>query len=519
MSTGNAARTSNTRRLPVEHIGLVAGPVLAGICWLVLPAEYLMPDGRWETFDPAGRTTLALMVWMATWWLTEAVEISVTALLPLAVLPLGGGMTIKAVAAPYASDLIFLFMGGFMLALSMQRWSLDRRIALVTLRLVGTRPANMIGGCMMATAMISGFVSNTATAAMMLPIGLGVVELVRSRTASAESSHSQNFATCMILGIAYAGSIGGVATIIGSPPNTFLVGFLRDQIDPDYRATISFVKWMAIGVPLVAVFLPISWWLLTRVLYPVRDVQITGGRELLAETYARLGPIQRGELATLIVFGLAATAWIIRPILSEGLHAAGDPDQLFVPPLVPGLSDAGIAITAALALFLIPVDWRRRQFVMNWETASKLPWGILILFGGGLSLAAAIEGNGVAEFIGSQTHRLAHVPPVVLVIVVVASVVFFSELASNTATVTTLAPILAAIAPGLGVHPYLLVVPACLAASCAFMLPVGTPPNAIAFGTGLVTVRQMMRAGLCLNIIGIVLVTLLTLAIVRPLLL
>jgi sodium-dependent dicarboxylate transporter 2/3/5 len=306
-----------------------------------------------------------------------------------------------------------------------------------------------------------------------------------------------------MLGIAYASSIGGVATIIGTPPNVFLVGFIKNTIEPAYRQDIGFGQWMLIGVPLVLIFLPLTWLLLTRVLYPLRLQEIEGGREFLQRAYRELGPMNRGELITLIVFMSAAALWIARPWLTslqlgEGEHAVRPFSQL---------SDAGIAMTAALALFAIPVTWRTRTFTMDWQHASKLPWGILILFGGGLSLAAAIEANGVAEFIGNQTARFGWLPSIALIVIVTAAVVFFSELASNTATATTLIPILAAMAPGLGTHPYLLIVAATLAASCAFMMPVGTPPNAIVFGTGHVTMAQMIKAGFWLNLIGIVLIT------------
>lgn len=508
----------------IQWAGLVSGPAMAaGVYWF-LPERFVDAAGVAVDFTHAGRATMALMTWVAIWWLSEAIDISATALLPIVFLPLSGAATIKQATAPYGSDLIFLFMGGFILALSMQRWGLDRRIALLTLRIVGSRPHNMVAGFMAATAMISGFVSNTATAAMMLPVGLSVIALVndqaRRRGDDSALSDHRNFALCLMLGIAYAASIGGLATIIGSPPNVFIVGFVRDSIDPTYRTEISFIKWMTFGVPLALVFLPITWLLLTRVLYPIRLRQIEGGHQFIEREYRDLGPMKSGEWVTMIVFFCAAFLWIVRPILSKGWRAAqpladGAPDYV-IPPLLPGLEDAGVAMLAALALFVIPVNWRERTFTMNWNSASKLPWGILILFGGGLSLAAAIATNGVGEFIGSQTRQFAGVPPIVLVLIVTTAVIFFSELASNTATATTLVPILAAIAPGLGVHPYLLVIPAGIAASCAFMMPVGTPPNAIVFGSGYVTMPQMIKAGIWLNLIGIALIMMISYLIAMP---
>ncbi len=495
--------------------GLFAGPLLALLCYALLPSEYLPAPGR----DPveltsACRVTLSMMTWMAVWWLTEAIDLSATALLPLVLLPVFGASGIDDAARPYAHPLIFLFLGGFLLALAMQRWGLDRRIALVTLRLVGDRPMGIVGGIMLATAVLSMFVSNSATAAMMLPIALSVVALLErsgaGRAPAPQAPGRNNFAVCMMLGIAYAATIGGIGTKIGTPPNGIVIGFIEDT----YGEQIDFARWLLVGMPVMIVFLPAAWLLLTRVLSPVPRARIEGARELIASEYAALGPANRGERATFIVFLLTALAWMIRPILADGIGEG--PDRI-LPPLVPGLSDTGIAMTAALLLFVIPVDVRRREFVLDWETARRVPWGILILFGGGLSLAEAVNANGVAELIGSRVSGLGQdVPPLVVVLVVVTMVIFLTELTSNTATTATLVPVLAAIAPGLGVHPYLLIVPAAIAASCAFMLPVGTPPNAIVFGSGHLTIPQMCKAGLWLNLIGIALITALAFLVIGP---
>lgn len=496
--------------------GLFAGPLLAVLCYALLPAEYRPAPGRDPVaFTAAGRVTLAVMAWMAVWWLTEAIDISATALLPLVLLPALRALGIDDAARPYAHPLIFLFLGGFLLALAMQRWGLDRRIALVTLRLVGDRPMGIVAGIMLATAVMSMFVSNSATAAMMLPIALSVVALLKRSGpgGAAESSRPHdNFAVCMMLGIAYAATIGGIATKIGTPPNGIVIGFIEDT----YGEQIDFARWLLVGMPLVLVFGPLTWLLLTRVLYPVPHARIEGARELIASEHAALGPANRGERATFIVFVLTALAWMIRPILAGGIGEG--PDRL-LPALVPGLSDTGIAMAAALLLFVIPVDARTRTFVLDWETARRVPWGILVLFGGGLSLAEAVNANGVAEFIGSRVSGLGQdIPPLAVVIVVVAMIIFLTELTSNTATTATLVPVLAALAPGLGVHPYLLIVPAAIAASCAFMLPVGTPPNAIVFGSGHLTIPQMCKAGIWLNAIAIGLITALAFLVVRPVL-
>ncbi len=460
-------------RQVIQLSGLVGGPAGAVILFLLLPERFVDAGGSEAAFTAAGRATLAVMLWLAVWWLTEAIDIAATALLPLAAFPIigitGAGKSaaaaMKEAAAPYADPLIFLFLGGFLLALSMQRWGLGKRIALLTLRLVGTKPANMVGGFMLATGVLSAFVSNTATAAMMLPIGLSVIALVRQthgaeplEGAVRQDDVAGNFSLCLMLGIAYAASIGGIATIIGTPPNAFLVGFLRETIDQPYRTDISFAKWLAIGVPFAAVFLPIVWLMLTRVLYPIRIKDVPGGRELLRDELRRLGPPNRGEWVTFIVFMGTALAWITQPILSGGWarevdSGTGEVLSWIMPPLAPHLTDTGIAMIGGLALFVIPISFKPLQCAMNWQTTQQLPWGILILFGGGLSLAAAVQANGVAEFLGSQAARFAGMPTIVIVLIVTAGVIFLTELTSNTATTATLVPVLAAVAPGLGIEP------------------------------------------------------------------
>jgi len=497
-------------------IGLVAGPIVAVASYFLLPESYQDIDGRTVLLDQAARATLAVLALMATWWLTEAIEISATALLPIALFPLLGVADIHATTTPYGSDIIFLFMGGFLMALSMQRWQLDRRIALITLRVVGTRPPLMIGGFMAVTALLSMWVSNTATVAMMLPIALSVIDLVlRQHTGTSLEEHDglpdrgapgRNLALSLMLGIAYAASIGGIATIIGSPPNGIVVDYIRQNHGQD----ISFVQWMSLGLPLTLVFLPVAWLLITWVLYPIRVGRIEGGRAMIEREYEELGPMQPGQWVTLAVFVAMALMWIFRPLIQT---IAVDGSQPFA-----GLSDAGVAMIGGLALFIIPVDIKAGVFTMNWDRAKRLPWGILILFGGGLSLAAAVQANGVADFIGASVSAFSGVPTLVLVLIVVTMVIFMTELTSNTATTATLVPILAAIAPGLGVHPYLLIVPAAIAASCAFMMPVATPPNAIVFGSGYLTIPQMVKAGFWLNLIGVVLVTGLAFVVVQALL-
>jgi len=514
------------RRNHIQRAGLIGGPLLGLLAYLLLPAYYTGVDGSTVVLEHGARATIAVMTWMATWWLTEAIDISATALLPIAVFPIVGILPIGQATAPYGSDLIFLFMGGFILALSMQRWGLDRRIALFTLRIVGSRPPNIIGGFMLVTAAISMWVSNTATTAMMLPIALSVIDLVlkqhtgeslREAGLPSEGVAGRNFALSLMLAIAYAASIGGIATIIGSPPNGILVQFMALE----YGRDISFAEWLLIGGPVTLVFLPLAWVLITWVLYPIHIRTIEGGQALFEEEFRKLGPMHRGEWITLIVFLVTALAWVTRPLLGEITLGAGDAAWQ---PLA-GLSDGGIAIVAALTLFVIPIaapaaarsaQAGAMSFVMDWPTALKLPWGILILFGGGLSLAAAVQANGVAEFIGAQAGFLGGMPTVVLVLAVTTGMIFLTELTSNTATTATLVPILAGLASGLAVTPELLIIPATIAASCAFMMPVGTPPNAIVFGSGFVTIPQMAKAGFWLNIVGVVVVTSVLYLIVVP---
>jgi sodium-dependent dicarboxylate transporter 2/3/5 len=363
---------------------------------------------------------------------------------------------------------------------------------------------------MLITATLSMWVSNTATTIMMLPIALSVITVLGRPTTSddapAPDSDLRNFSLALLLGVAYAASIGGIGTLIGTPPNLFLASYAKNEL----RIEIGFARWMGVGLPLVACFLPLTWLLLTRALFPLRSVDqrmATGG---LDSIYERLGGFSRGERATLTVFVAMALLWVTRPLLTEVTFVGVRPFA--------GLSDPAIAVLGAILLFVIPVDVRRREFVMDWETARKLPWGLLLLFGGGLSLAAAIRANGVGEFIASRMAAFAGLPSVLVVLLVVAVLIFLTELTSNTATTATLVPILAALAPGMGLPPLLLIVPAAIAASCAFMLPVATPPNAIIFGSGQVTIPEMSRAGIWLNAIGIALITALTYAVAVPVL-
>lgn len=486
----------------IKQVGLIAGPLLGLVVCILLPLEYQKAGGEIAHLSAAGRATLGVMVWMAVWWLSEPIHISATAFLPVILLPILGATSVRDAALPYSHPLVFLVMGGFLIAVTMQKWNLDRRLALMTLIRVGSKPAHMVAGIMAVTASLSAFVSNTATAAAMLPITLSVVNLYRRSVGEGDQKRVKNFALCSLLGLAYSASIGGIATIIGTGPNSFLVGF----VDETYNYKISFARWLGIGLPLTAVFLPATWFLLTKILYPLDHNAIEGGHDLMQNELSQLGRVGRAEMMTLIVFALAAALWTFRPLLCD-LRMTWLGQQ--VAPFS-GLTDTGIAMLSVMLLFVLPVNLKDREYVLDWDTAAKIPWGILILFGGGLSLSESIQSTGVAEYLASQSRHLAGLPVVALVVLVTFMVTFLTELTSNVATTTTLVPILAALAPGLGVNPYLLIVPATLAASCAFMLPVATPPNAIVFGSGEIDVSDMVKAGIWLNLIAIALISTLT---------
>ncbi len=454
-------------------MGLLAGPAIALAMLLVGPPEGL---------EPVAWRTAAVAVLMATWWMTEALPIPATALLPLALFPLLGIADIKAAAAPYAHPLVFLFMGGFLIALAMQKWNLHRRIALSLVALFGTRPRRLVAGFMLATALLSMWVSNTATTLMMLPIALSVVQLLGGED-------DDHLPVALLLGIAYAASIGGMGTLIGTPPNAFMAGFLAES----YGYAIGFAEWLLIGLPLVAVLLPVAWAVLVFGVCRVGGAGNTGSESVIRDEIAALGPLGRGEKIVATVFTLTALAWIFRPLLVDAMPGLG-------------LTDTVIAMTGAVLLFAIPVDWRKRDFALDWTWAQKLPWGVLLLFGGGLTLASAIKASGLAAWIGAGTGALGAFGVLALVVAVTALIIFLTELTSNTATTATFLPIVASVAIGLGENPLLLVVPAALAASCAFMMPVATPPNAIVFGSGRLTIAQMMHAGIWLNLIGVLVI-------------
>ncbi len=454
-------------------IGLAVGPLLLLACLLTDPPGEL---------SRAAWSTVGLALLMAAWWSTEAIPIPATALLPILLIPVLGIDTLAKATAPYANPTIFLFLGGFVLGLAMQRWNLHRRIALVTLAAMGSSPARQIAGFMLATAFISMWVSNTATSIMMLPIGLSVIGLLAG---DGEEGERERFATALLLGIAYAASVGGIATLIGTPPNALLAGFLSKQ----YDVHIGFGQWMLLGLPVALGMLVFIWWWLTRGGF---NLHAGDSHALLEREKEALGPMSREEKLVALVFVCAAAAWIFQPLLSK---------------LIDGVNDTSIAIAAALILFLIPVNLRERTFLMDWSWAGKLPWGVLLLFGAGLSLAAAIDGSGLAQWIAASLKGLDTLPLILMIGLVALLITFLTEVTSNTATAAAFLPLLGALAVAQGLPPEMLAIPAAIAASCAFMMPVATPPNAIVFGTGMMHIQSMIRAGFAINLFGVVWVT------------
>ncbi len=473
-----------------NKVGLILGPLVFALMALTSPPEGMTVEA-WRV--------AAIGLWMAIWWISEATAVYVTALLPIALFPFFAGFPIKQAVAPYANPLIFLFMGGFLIAQSMQRWNLHKRIALTLLSITGTRSHRLIGGFMLTCALLSMWVSNTATAVMMMPIGLSVASLLVGQ--DRETREMAPFRTALFLGIAYGCSLGGIATLIGTPPNALLVAYLADN----HNIHVGFAQWMAAGLPLSLVLLTLTWALLTKVLFRVPNAPVTGAEDVIGQELKAMGRMSRGERLAGSIFLLTALLWVSRPLLSTLV-----PDML--------LSDGGIAIAMAVLLFVLPVNLEKREFALNWEQAVRIPWGVLILFGGGLSLASAIGATGLAEWLGGALSGFSVWPAWVVLLLTVTLIVFLTELTSNTATTAAFLPLLAAISLQMGETAAYLAVPAAIAASCAFMMPVATPPNAIVYASGCVTIPQMARTGIFLNILCIVLITLVAEAIILKLL-
>lgn len=494
-SAGERAGEVKPGRRTRQWVGLAAGVVLAVAVYVVLPEDVGHP----------ARLTAGTAVLMGVWWMTEAIPIPATALLPLIIFPiLNSDVDVNDVGASYGNSIIFLFMGGFLIALAMQRWNLHRRIALRTVNAMGTKPTMVIAGFMIATGFLSMWVSNTATAVMMIPIGVSVLVLVldigKKAGAGADETRDNapddadvteaviksNFGTALMLGIAYAASIGSLGTIIGTPPNTLLVGYLEGE-----GISIGFLEWMIAGVPLAVILLVIAWFLLTHVMFKPEIDDIPGGKQLIKGELKALGTMSQGEIRVAAIFGLAAASWVSVPLIFDD----------------PPISDTGIALTAALLLFLLPSGTKPGVRLIDWETAIKLPWGVLLLFGGGLALSSQFQSSGLTDWIGSVAGGLDTIPVILLIVIATASIIFLTEITSNTATAATFLPVAGGVAMGMDLDLLVLTIPVALAATCAFMLPVATPPNAVAYASGYITIGQMIRGGVWLNFVSIALIT------------
>ncbi|NNF40643.1 MAG: DASS family sodium-coupled anion symporter [Woeseiaceae bacterium] len=464
-----------------QTVGLFLGPAIA-LAMMLAGAPQDLSDSGWNT--------AAIGVLMAVWWATEAVPIAVTALLPLVCFPLFGIATIQDTAAPYANKVIYLFLGGFIVAFAMQRWNLHRRIALTVLQHVGGNGRSLVGGFMLASAVISMWVMNTSTTMMLLPIAISIIAVIHNTVGGLDERAKQDFQYSLLLGVAYGATIGGMATLVGTAPNAMLAAFMQES----YGTEIDFSSWMMVGLPLSAMMLPMAWLVLTRWIFKVEFKTSAEGRATLDNMKREMGRITVPEVRVAIVFTLMALAWVSRPLLVQlpGLGA---------------LDDSGIAMAGAILLFLVPSGDKSDPLLLRWHYAEQLPWSVLILFGGGLTLASAVTRTGLAEWLGGSLQAVGMLPLMMIVVVAATMIIFLTELTSNIATTATFLPVVGAIAIESGFDPIVLTVPVTFAASCAFMLPVATPPNAIVFGSGLLTIPKMARAGLLLNIVGIVVVS------------
>ena len=467
----------------VQKIGFILGPVLFFV---------LLSLQNREPFDPIAWKVLAMASLMVVWWITEAIPIPATALLPMILLPLLQVFPIRESAAPYADPIIFLFMGGFLIALGLEKHNLHTRIALNLIRITGTNANGIVLGFMIATAFLSMWISNTATTVMMLPIAMSIVELIpRNQPELAKTRGYKMFALALMLGVAYSANIGGTATIIGTPPNVVLVGYAQTMLQHD----LSFSKWLGIGLPFAISMLVLTYLVITRILYPSKMGSVSGSREVVNQKLKELGPISLAEKRVSFVFGLTALSWIFRSPLN----------QLIGQNI---LNDTIIAMSGGLLMFIIPSG--NGKALLGWKDTKRLAWGILLLFGGGLALAKAMETAGIIQIIGQSIQENSAMGIVLVLFLLVTVMLFMTEIMSNVALATIFIPVVIGIAQGLGVEPLHFAIPVTLASSCAFMMPISTPPTAIVFSSGFIKMDQMVRAGIILNLISILMLILLS---------
>jgi sodium-dependent dicarboxylate transporter 2/3/5 len=462
-----------------QNVGRILGPL--AFFYILF---FFHPDG----LSVSANAVLASVAWVAIWWVTEAIPIYVTALLPLILFPLTDALSLSETATSYGHKYIFLYMGGFILAIAIEKWNLHKRIALTIINLVGTNVINIILGFMLATAFLSMWISNTAAAVIILPIAMAIVYQLNDNPET-EKDENKIFGKALMLAIAYSASIGGISTLIGTPTNLVLAGVVQTTFGKE----ITFSEWFVLGFPIAVLLLFISWVYLTRFAFTFKQKEFPGGRSEIKLRLKALGKMGFEEKMVLFIFVLTALAWIARSFLLQRL--------------IPAIDDTIIAMCTVIIMFLVPTSQKGKKLI-TWEDAVKLPWGILILFGGGLTLAMGFENSGLALWIGGKLSALQVLPFILLLLILIAIVNFLTELTSNIATTAILLPVLVSLAPVLGVHPYYLMIAATLAASCAFMLPVATPPNAVVFGSGYLEMEDMVKKGFWLNIISILILTL-----------
>ncbi len=465
-------------RISKQVIGRILGP---------LSFFYILFFFHPEGLSDSANAVLASVAWVAIWWITEAIPIYVTALLPLVLFPLSGGLDLSTTASSYGHKYIFLYMGGFVLAIAIEKWNLHKRIALSIINIIGTNVINIILGFMLATAFLSMWISNTAATVIILPIAMAIVSQLNDNPDTL-ANENKIFGKALMLSIAYSASIGGISTLIGTPTNLVLAGV----VETTFGKEITFTEWFVLGFPISVLLLFICWYYLTRFAFDFNQKEFPGGRKEIATQLKALGKMSFEEKIVLVVFAGTAFAWISRSFLLQKL--------------IPAMDDTIIAMISVVILFLLPTGQKNKKLIL-WEDAVKLPWGILILFGGGLTLALGFESSGLALWIGSKLTALETLPFILLLLILITIVNFLTEITSNIATTAILLPVLVSLAPVLGVHPYYLMIGATLAASCAFMLPVATPPNAVVFGAGYLEMDDMVKKGFWLNIISILILT------------
>jgi len=439
---------------------------------------------------------LAVAAWMLIWWVLEVFPIFITALLPMIFFPALDILSLTETFMPYGSPIVFLFLGGFIIALAMEERRLHERISFGLIRLTGTRPKQIILGFMIATAIVAMWISNTATAVMLLPIAMSVSQLLEEQTM--DEVLLRRFRLLLMLGIAYAANIGGTMTLIGTPPNIVFAGFYLEAYGTDF----AFARWFVYGLPTGAILLILAYFLLTRIIYPIRGEEVEGVRELIAIRWKALGPMSRPERLVLAVFLITVLLWIFAQPLNELIS-----QRVF--------NNTNIAMLGGLLMFVVPVNWKKGEFILDWNSTRKLPWGILILFGGGLALAKGLDAAGIIAGIGNYVAEHVHASPLLLMLILTAFALFATEVMSNVALVTVLIPVVLGIADSTGVDPLFLAIPVTLAASCAFMMPISTPPNAVVYSSGFVSVRQMIKAGFWMNLLAVAVISLIISLVVR----